>query len=42
MLDGLANVVGNDGIDVTEQFVSGAENALELCKKTANKVRDTR
>ncbi|MEH0771979.1 DUF523 domain-containing protein [Vibrio alginolyticus] len=22
-----------DGIDVTEQFVSGAENALELCKK---------
>ncbi|GAJ74998.1 purine nucleoside phosphorylase [Vibrio sp. JCM 18905] len=34
VLDGLANVVGNDGIDVTEQFVSGgAENALELCKK---------
>ncbi|MFH4870241.1 DUF523 domain-containing protein [Vibrio diabolicus] len=29
----MANVVGNDGIDVTEQFVSGAENALELCKK---------
>ncbi|MCG9622988.1 DUF523 domain-containing protein [Vibrio diabolicus] len=33
VLDGLANVVGNDGIDVTEQFVSGAENALELCKR---------
>ncbi|EGR1121859.1 DUF523 domain-containing protein [Vibrio parahaemolyticus] len=33
VLDGLANVVGNDGIDVTEQFVSGAENALELCQK---------
>lgn len=33
MLDGVANVVGNDGIDVTEQFVSGAERALELCKK---------
>ncbi|GAL13606.1 purine nucleoside phosphorylase [Vibrio astriarenae] len=30
VLDGLANVAG---IDVTEQFVSGAENALELCKK---------
>ena len=33
VLDGLANVVGNDGVDVTKQFVSGAENALELCKK---------
>lgn len=33
VLDGLANVVGNDGIDVTKQFVSGAENVLELCKK---------
>jgi uncharacterized protein YbbK (DUF523 family) len=31
VLDGFANVVGNDGIDVTTQFVSGAENALELC-----------
>ncbi|MCQ1057818.1 DUF523 domain-containing protein [Photobacterium sp. DNB23_23_1] len=33
VLDGLANVVGNDGIDVTTPFVSGAENALELCQK---------
>ncbi|OUL58009.1 DUF523 domain-containing protein [Pseudoalteromonas ulvae] len=33
VLDGLANVVGNDGIDVTTQFVSGAQNALELCQK---------
>jgi uncharacterized protein YbbK (DUF523 family) len=33
VLDGSANVVGNDGIDVTKQFVSGAENALELCQK---------
>ena len=31
VLDGFANVVGNDGIDVTTQFVNGAENALELC-----------
>ncbi|EHR6474806.1 DUF523 domain-containing protein [Vibrio parahaemolyticus] len=33
VLDGVANVVGNDGIDVTEQFVSGAKHALALCKK---------
>ncbi|MGF1713201.1 DUF523 domain-containing protein [Vibrio kagoshimensis] len=33
VLDGSANVVGNDGIDVTTQFASGAENALELCRK---------
>ncbi|NOH99493.1 2-thiouracil desulfurase family protein [Vibrio sp. 99-70-13A1] len=33
VLDGSANVVGNDGIDVTTQFVSGAKNALELCQK---------
>ncbi|GAL13231.1 purine nucleoside phosphorylase [Vibrio astriarenae] len=33
MLDGLATVIGNDGNDVTTQFVCGAENALELCKK---------
>lgn len=33
VLDGSANVVGNDGVDVTTQFVSGAENALELCQK---------
>jgi uncharacterized protein YbbK (DUF523 family) len=33
VLDGLANVVGNDGINVTKQFVGGAENALELCQK---------
>ncbi|WED29420.1 DUF523 domain-containing protein [Vibrio sp. DW001] len=33
VLDGSANVVGNDGIDVTTQFVNGAENALKLCHK---------
>ncbi|AMF97012.1 DUF523 domain-containing protein [Vibrio harveyi] len=33
VLDGSANVVGNDGIDVTTQFVSGAKNALDLCQK---------
>ena len=33
VLDGLASVVGDDGIDVTTQFVAGAENALKLCQK---------
>lgn len=33
VLKGAAKVVGNDGIDVTTQFVIGAENALELCQK---------
>ncbi|WP_028765803.1 MULTISPECIES: DUF523 domain-containing protein [Shewanella] len=28
-----AKVVGNDGIDVTTQFLIGAENALLLCQK---------
>lgn len=32
VLDGLANVIGNDDIDVTAQFVNGAENALKLCQ----------
>ncbi|QUX96246.1 DUF523 domain-containing protein [Marinomonas sp. CT5] len=33
VLDGSAYVVGNDGVDVTTQFISGAKNALELCQK---------
>ncbi|EGQ8146814.1 DUF523 domain-containing protein [Vibrio parahaemolyticus] len=33
VLEGSANVVGNDGIDVTIQFVNGANNALEVCQK---------
>ena len=33
VLDGSAKVVGNDGVDVTAQFVSGAKKALELCQK---------
>jgi len=33
VLDGLASVIGDDGIDVTAQFVAGAENALKLCQK---------
>ena len=33
VLDGLASVVGDDSIDVTTQFVAGAENALKLCQK---------
>lgn len=32
VLDGLASVVGSDGIDVTTQFISGAEKALEFCQ----------
>ncbi|MDO6707382.1 DUF523 domain-containing protein [Photobacterium sp. 1_MG-2023] len=31
VLQGSASVVGNDGIDVTAQFVTGAQNAFELC-----------
>ncbi|HCE1970489.1 DUF523 domain-containing protein [Vibrio parahaemolyticus] len=31
VLKGFSKVVGNDGIDVTTQFVAGAKNALELC-----------
>lgn len=33
MLSGSANVVGDDGIDVTAQFVVGAENALKICQQ---------
>jgi len=33
VLDGSANIVGNDGIDVTTQFVTGAKKALTLCQK---------
>ncbi|KAB0285270.1 DUF523 domain-containing protein [Vibrio fortis] len=33
VLDGLASVIGDDGTDVTAQFVAGAEHALKLCQK---------
>ncbi|NOH24846.1 DUF523 domain-containing protein [Vibrio europaeus] len=33
VLSGSANVVGDDGIDVTAQFVVGAENALKRCRQ---------
>lgn len=33
VLSGSANVVGDDGIDVTAQFVVGAENALKICQQ---------
>lgn len=33
VLNGSARVMGNDGIDVTNQFVAGAQNALELCQE---------
>ncbi len=33
VLRGSANVIGNDGIDITTQFMTGAENALKLCQQ---------
>ena len=33
VLLGSSSVVGNDGIDVTEQFVAGAHNTLKLCRQ---------
>jgi len=33
VLLGSSIVVGNDGIDVTEQFVAGAYNTLQLCQE---------
>lgn len=33
VLNGSARVMGNDGVDVTNQFVAGAQNALELCQE---------
>lgn len=33
VLEGLASVIGDDSIDVTAQFVAGAENALKLCQE---------
>lgn len=33
VLQGTASVVGNDGIDVTHQFIVGAQNALKLCQQ---------
>ncbi|WP_105189145.1 DUF523 domain-containing protein [Pseudoalteromonas sp. T1lg48] len=33
VLQGAASVVGNDGVDVTHQFIVGAKNALKLCQE---------
>lgn len=33
VLQGSARVVGNDGIDVTNQFIVGAQKALKLCQE---------
>lgn len=33
VLLGYSSVVGNDGIDVTDQFVAGAQNTLQLCQQ---------
>ncbi len=33
VLNGFARVIGNDEIDVTNQFVAGAQNALVLCQE---------
>lgn len=33
VIHGYASVVGNDGIDVTSQFLSGAQKALMTCQK---------
>lgn len=33
VLRGSSRVVGDDGIDVTTQFVAGAQNALALCQR---------
>ncbi|MGL6313303.1 DUF523 domain-containing protein [Vibrio sp. WXL103] len=33
VLEGASKVVGNDGVDVTTQFVAGANNALALCQR---------
>lgn len=33
VVKGLAHVVGNDGVDVTEPFLLGAKKTLEICKQ---------
>ena len=33
VLVGASSIVGNDGIDVTAQFVTGAQNTLRLCQQ---------
>ncbi len=33
VLQGHASVVGDDGVDVTAEFVKGASNALSVCKQ---------
>ena len=33
VLNDAANVIGNDGVDVTQPFISGAQNTLKLCQK---------
>ncbi|WP_427982988.1 DUF523 domain-containing protein [Agarivorans sp.] len=37
VLQGRARVLANDGSDVTQPFVSGAENALKMCQSLAIK-----
>lgn len=38
VLDGKAKVITDDGDDVTEQFLAGANQAVELCKEHGIKV----
>lgn len=33
VLEGAAHVMGNDGVDVTSQFIAGARNALKVCQQ---------
>ncbi|MFP2769309.1 DUF523 domain-containing protein [Oceanisphaera sp. KMM 10153] len=33
VIQGLAQVIGNDGINVTEQFLAGAQQALKICQE---------
>lgn len=33
VIQGLANVMGDDGIDVTKVFLAGAKNALKICQQ---------
>lgn len=33
VIQGSAKVVGNDGVDVTAQFLHGAHNALSICQR---------
>lgn len=33
VMQGLAKVMGDDGIDVTKEFLAGAKNALRICQQ---------